>query len=322
MAKTKYKFNPASLEIEKVEVSLKQRLLQVGSYLLTAVVFAVITTLIAFQVVDSPKEKALKREIEQYKLQNQVMTGQLDKIEKVLADLQHRDDNIYRVIFNAEPVPEAERNSGIGGSDRYSHLEGFSSSEMLIATARRVDEIGRKMVVQSRSFDKVFALAKQQEQRMAATPAIVPIKGGAMNVISGFGYRIHPIYRTRRMHTGIDIAAKTGTPVYATADGVSIRPESSMSGYGLYVMIDHGYGYQTLYAHLSRVTAKPGKKIKRGELLGYVGNTGLSVAPHLHYEIHQNGQQINPIHYFFNDLNPRDYEEVIKLASKDNQPLS
>ncbi len=322
MAKPRYKFNPTSLEIEKVEVSLKQRLLQVGSYLLTAVVFAIITTIIAFQVVDSPKEKALKREIEQYKLQNQVIAGQLDKIDKVLTDLQQRDDNIYRVIFNAEPVPEAERNSGIGGSERYNHLEGYSSSEMLIATARRVDEISRKLVVQSKSFDKVFTLAKQQEQRMAAIPAIVPIKGGAMQIISGFGYRIHPIYRTRRMHTGIDIAAKTGTPIYASGDGVIVRPESSMSGYGNYVMIDHGYGYKSLYAHLSRVAAKPGKKVKRGELIGYVGNTGLSVAPHLHYEIHKNDQQINPIHYFFNDLKPGDYEEVIKIASKDNQPLS
>lgn len=322
MAKTRYKFNPKSLEIEKVEISLQQRLLQIGSYLMTAVVFAVITTTVAFQVIDSPKEKALRREIEQYKLQNQVITDQLDKVDKVLVDLQHRDDNIYRVIFGAEPVPDAERNSGIGGTDRYKHLEGYSSTEELIATARRVDEISRKLVVQSKSFDKVFAMAKQKEKMMASIPAIVPIKGGAMNLISGFGFRIHPIYRTRRMHTGVDIAAKQGTPIYASGDGVVIKPESSMGGYGLFVMIEHGFGYKSLYAHLSRVAAKPGRKVKRGELIGYVGSTGLSVAPHLHYEVLRSGEPVNPIHYFYNDLKPSDYEQVIKLASKDNQPLS
>jgi murein DD-endopeptidase MepM/ murein hydrolase activator NlpD len=322
MAKQRYKFNPSSLEIEKVEVSLKQRLLQIGSYLVTAVVFAVITTTIAFQVVDSPKEKALKREIEQYKLQNQIITDQLDKIDKVVADLQHRDDDIYRIIFNTEPVPDAERNSGIGGSDRYANLEGYSSSEMLIATAKRVDDISRKLVVQSRSFDKVFALAKQKEQMTASIPAIVPIKGGAMNLISGFGFRIHPIYRTRRMHTGVDIAAKSGTPVYASGDGMVIQPESAMSGYGNYVMIDHGFGYKSLYAHLSRTAVKPGKKVKRGELIGFVGSTGLSVAPHLHYEVLKNNERVNPVNFFYNDLNPGDYEKVIQLASKDSQPLS
>jgi murein DD-endopeptidase MepM/ murein hydrolase activator NlpD len=322
MAKVRYKFNPRSLEIEKVEITMKQRLMQVGSYLLTAIVFAVITTTIAFQVIDSPKEKALKREIEQYRLQNQVITDQLDKIEKVMVDLQYRDDNIYRVLFGAEPVSDAERHSGIGGVDRYHHLEGYTYSDELIRTARRVDEISRKMVVQSKSFDKVFALAKQKEQMMASIPAIVPIKNGAMNIVSGFGYRIHPIYRTRRMHTGVDIAVKRGTPVYASGDGTVVQPSSGMGGYGLHVLVDHGFGYQSLYAHLSKTAVKPGRKVKRGELIGYVGSSGLSVAPHLHYEVIKNNQQVNPVHYFYNDLNPAEYEEVIKIASRDNQPLS
>jgi murein DD-endopeptidase MepM/ murein hydrolase activator NlpD len=322
MAKARYKFNPKSLEIERVEVTMKERLLRFASYLVTAVVFAVISTTVAFQIIDSPKEKALKREIDQYRLQNRVITDQLDKIEKVLVDIQDRDDNIYRVIFGAEPVSAAERNSGIGGVERYKHLEGYAYTEELLNTARRVDEISHRLVVQSRSFDKVFNLAKQKEQMMACIPAIVPIRGGAMHLVSGFGYRIHPIYRTRRMHTGVDIAVKKGTPVYASGDGTVVKPESGMGGYGILVLIDHGFGYQSLYAHLSKVAVKPGKKVKRGELIGYVGSTGLSVAPHLHYEVIKGGQQVNPVHYFYNDLNPSDYEEVIKLASRDNQPLS
>lgn len=322
MAKARYQFNPRSLEIERVEITLKERLWRIGTYVITAVVFAVITTIVAFQAIDSPRERALLREIEQYKLHNQLITDQLGKIDKVLADLQYRDDNIYRVIFDAEPISEAERNSGIGGIDRYRQLEGFDNSEILIATARRVDEISRKLVVQSKSFDKVFAMAKQKEKMMASIPAILPIKNGAMNIVSGFGYRIHPIYRTRRMHTGVDIAVKRGTPIYATGDGVVARPESGMGGYGVHVLIDHGFGYQSLYAHLSRTAVKPGVKVKRGELIGYVGSTGLSVAPHLHYEVLKNDVRVNPVHYFYNDLNPSEYEEVIKLASRDNQPLS
>jgi murein DD-endopeptidase MepM/ murein hydrolase activator NlpD len=322
MAKARYKFNPKSLEIERVEITLKERLLRVLSYVVTALVFAVISTAVAFQIVDSPKEKALRREIEQYRLQNRVITDQLDKIEKVLVDLEYRDDNIYRVIFGAEPVSEAERRSGIGGVDRYKHLEGYEYTNELINTARRVDDVSRRLVVQSKSFDKVFALAKQKEQMMASIPAIVPIKGGALHLISGFGYRIHPIYRTRRMHNGVDIAVKKGTPVYASGDGKVIKPESGMGGYGVHVMIDHGFGYKSLYAHLSKTAVKPGKSVKRGELIGYVGSTGLSVAPHLHYEVLKNNQPVNPVHYFYNDLNPAEYEEVIKVASRDNQPLS
>ncbi len=322
MAKPRYKFNPKSLEIERVEVTLKERLLRLGSYVIIAVIFAVITTIVSFQLVDSPKEKALRREIEHYRLQNQVIVDQLDKIDKVLADLEYRDDNLYRVILNAEPVPEPERNSGIGGADRYRHLEGYNSRDELLKTARRVDDISRRLVVQSRSFDRVFELARQKEKMMASIPAIVPIRDGAKNIVSGFGYRIHPIYRTRRMHTGVDIAMKRGTPVYASGDGTVTMPSSGMGGYGVHVLIDHGFGYQSLYAHLSRSVVRPGKHVKRGELIGYVGSSGLSVAPHLHYEVIKNNQKVNPIHYFYNDLKPADYEEVIRIASRDNQPLS
>lgn len=322
MGKARYKFNPRSLEIERVEITLKERLLRIGSYVVTAVVFAVLSVMVAFQVIDSPKEKALRREIEQYRLQNMVITDQLDKIDKVLYDLQYRDDNIYRVIFGTEPVSEAERTSGIGGVDRYRHLEGYEYSDELLTTARRVDDISRRLVVQSKSFDKVFEMARQQEERMASIPAIVPIKGGARHLVSGYGYRIHPIYRTRRMHYGVDISVKTGTPIYASGNGTVARPSGSMGGYGRYVLIDHGFGYHSLYAHLSRSVVRPGQKVKRGELIGYVGNTGLSVAPHLHYEVHKNGRPVNPIHYFYNDLDPAEYEEVIQLASRDNQPLS
>ncbi len=322
MGKIRYQFNPKSLQIERVDHTIAYRLRKLATYVGIAIVFSVLSVTIAFSVIDSPKEKALKRDIAQYRLQNEIVNDRLDKILVVLEDLQHRDDNIYRVIFGAEPVPEGERIGGIGGVDRYKHLEGYSTSEEMIKTMKRIDEVSKKMVVQSKSFDRVFDMAKRKEEMMASIPAIVPIKNGAKHIVSGFGYRMHPIYRYRRMHTGVDIAVKKGTPVYASGDGKVINSNTGMGGYGIVVIIDHGFGYQSLYAHLSKKAVRPGQKIKRGQLIGYVGSTGLSVASHLHYEVIHHGKKVNPIHYFYNDLKPDEYEEVIKLASKENQPLS
>lgn len=322
MGKVKYQFNPTSLEIEAVELGWKGRFRKILSYIITGGVFAVISVVVAFQIVDSPKEKALKREIEQYKLHTEMMHDQLDKINIVLTDLEQRDDNIYRVIFGAEPVPRDERYGGIGGADRYKHLEGFESSEQMVGLAKNIDELSNRLVVQSKSFDRVFEMAKKKEDMLAHIPGIVPIKDGAKHLVSGFGYRIHPIYRTRRMHTGVDIAVKRGTPIYAAGDGKVVKPKSGMSGYGITVMLDHGYGYQSLYAHMSKRVVKPGQKIKRGQLIGYVGSSGVSVGPHLHYEVIHNGNKVNPVHYFYSDLNPSEYQEVIEKASQDNQPLS
>jgi murein DD-endopeptidase MepM/ murein hydrolase activator NlpD len=240
----------------------------------------------------------------------------------VVADLQDKDDNIYRVIFEAEPVPSSVRKASIGGADRYASLEGYDNAESIIETAKKLDRLSRQIYVQSKSFDEVFEMAKNKEKIVASLPAIVPISRGIDRIVSGYGFRIHPIYKTLRMHTGIDFTAPKGTPVYATADGVVVGNPAGMSGYGITIIVNHGFGYQTLYAHLSRVAVKPGTKVKRGQVVGYVGSTGLSVAPHLHYEVMKNGKKINPVNFFFNDLSPEDYKRVLEASSKVTQSLS
>jgi murein DD-endopeptidase MepM/ murein hydrolase activator NlpD len=286
-------------------------------------VFSVVVILIAYNVFDSPKEKMLNREIEQYKAQYKALNDKLENINAVLADIENRDDNIYRAVFEAEPIPNSVRTAGIGGSDRYAKLEGFENSELIIETSKKIDKISRQLYVQSKSYDEVFDLAKNKASMMACIPAIIPVKGGATKVGSGFGYRIHPIYKTMQMHTGVDILVPRGTPIFATGDGtVEANRAGTLSGYGIVVVINHGFGYETLYGHMSKMVARPGQKVKRGELIGYVGSTGMSTAPHLHYEVIKNGKKINPVNFFYNDLTPAEYQKVIELSSRVNQAFS
>jgi murein DD-endopeptidase MepM/ murein hydrolase activator NlpD len=322
MAKVKYHFNPKSLTFEKAQLRWKDRLKKLLSYVATATAFSALVIVIAYNFFSSPKEKAQQREIEQYKLQYKIMNDRLEQLGKVVADLQDKDDNIYRVIFEAEPVPSSVRKASIGGADRYASLEGYDNAESIIETAKKLDRLSRQIYVQSKSFDEVFEMAKNKEKIVASLPAIVPISRGIDRIVSGYGFRIHPIYKTLRMHTGIDFTAPKGTPVYATADGVVVGNPAGMSGYGITIIVNHGFGYQTLYAHLSRVAVKPGTKVKRGQVVGYVGSTGLSVAPHLHYEVMKNGKKINPVNFFFNDLSPEDYKRVLEASSKVTQSLS
>jgi len=323
MARIHYHFNKKSLSFEKVKTSFKQRLKRVLSAMAAGMVFSVVVILIAYNVFDSPKEKMLNREIEQYKAQYKVLNDKLENINAVLADIENRDDNIYRAVFEAEPIPNSVRTAGIGGSDRYAKLEGYENSELIIETTKKIDKISRQLYVQSKSYDEVFDLARNKASMMACIPAIIPVKGGATKVGSGFGYRIHPIYKTMQMHTGVDILVPRGTPIFATGDGiVEANRAGTLSGYGIVVVINHGFGYETLYGHMSKMVAVPGKKVKRGELIGYVGSTGMSTAPHLHYEVIKNGKKINPVNFFYNDLTPAEYQKVIELSSRVNQAFS
>jgi murein DD-endopeptidase MepM/ murein hydrolase activator NlpD len=246
----------------------------------------------------------------------------VDLLFSVLEDMEHRDDQIYRVIFEAEPIPRSIRDAAIGGSDRYEQFEGFNNSKIIKATAERIDQLSSKLYVQSISYDEVFQMAKDKADMLAAIPAIVPIEKGTQRLVSGFGPRIHPIYKTLRPHTGVDFTAPTGTPIYAPGNGVVTTVERNRHGYGLMVIIDHGYGYETLYAHLSKFNVRVGQEVKRGEVIGFVGNTGVSTAPHLHYEVIRHGNKVNPINYFFNDLTPEEFEYIIEVASRVNQSLS
>lgn len=316
MAKKSYRFNEEHLRYELIRPTFKSRLAKVLSIVFMGSLFAVVVMTIAYNLFSSPKERIQQREIEQYKLQLSMINDRMERLEKVAEDMQERDDNIYRVIFEAEPIPSEIREAGIGGSDRYSKLKGFKNSDLIVSTVKKLDELTNKFYIQSKSFDDVFELAKSKEEMMACIPAIQPISDKYKRRISAFyGYRIHPIYKTKIFHEGVDFAAPTGTKVYAAGDGVVLNAARSNYGYGNVITIDHGFGYVTAYAHLSAFNVKKGQKVKRGHIIGYVGNTGLSTGPHLHYEVRKNNNRVNPIYYFFNDLNVEDYDEIIKLAN-------
>ena len=246
----------------------------------------------------------------------------MNRTQAVLDDLQDRDDNIYRVIFETEPVPSSVRKAGFGGADRYAKLSSVSNSDIIQSTTKKLDMITSQIVVQSKSFDQVFKLAKNKEKVIASIPAIQPVDFHDLRRIgSYFGYRTDPFYKVPKFHEGMDFAAAIGTPVYATGDGIVSEAEYNSGGFGNKIMINHGYSYETVYAHLSRMKVKAGQKVTRGEVIGYVGNTGKSTAPHLHYEVHKGGQPINPIYFFFNDITPKEYQAMIEQSSQPSQTL-
>ncbi len=322
MTKIKYQFNTKSLAVEPVRETFWDKAKRFLRIVLAGMVFSVIVLSIGYTFMESPKERMLLREINQFKEVFQEVNGQLDLFASVLDDIEHRDDQIYRVIFEAEPLSRAVREAAYGGVDRYEQFDGFDNSELIASTMKRVDQLARQLVVQSKSYDEVFEMAKDKADMLASIPAIVPIEKGTQRLVSGFGMRIHPIYKTLRMHSGVDFTAPTGTPIYAPGNGVVKTVERNRHGYGLMIVIDHGYGYETLYAHMSKFAVKRGQQVKRGEVIGYVGNTGVSTAPHLHYEVIRHGKKVNPVNYFFNDLSPEEFEYIIEVASRVNQSLS
>ena len=320
MPKAKYYFNTNSLKYEKVVIPWGKRNLRVLGFVTTAIVFSVVIVAIAYAYLDSPKEKQLKREISQLTLQYEILQQRFEHVDNVLKDIQHRDDNIYRVIFEAEPIPATVRKAGYGGVNRYKALEGMENSDLIISAARKLDELTKQLYVQSKSFDEIVELAKDKSHMLASIPAIQPVSNKDITrIASGFGYRIHPIYKTSKMHEGIDFTAPVGTDIYAAGNGNVKEVVYGDRGYGNYVLISHGFGYETLYAHMSKVNARPGQKVKRGDVIGNVGSTGASTAPHLHYEVIKQGSKINPINFFYNDLTPEEYEKMIEISSQSNQ---
>jgi murein DD-endopeptidase MepM/ murein hydrolase activator NlpD len=245
------------------------------------------------------------------------MRSEMRQVEMVLDDIRRRDDNLYRVILESEPYPVHKRQLSTGGSSRYSDLEGYNSSQLLVSTRQMLDRIQKKLYAQSQSYSEVIKLAKKKEKMLRCIPAIIPVETKLITAgIGGFGYRIDPIYRTQQFHAGMDFPCKTGTPCRATGDGTVIGAETNYWGYGNCVIVDHGFGYNTLYAHLSEFKVKPGEKIKRGDVIGLAGSTGKSTAPHLHYEVHKNGEKLNPVNFYYNDLTPAQYEEMLKASAE------
>ena len=320
MAKVKYYYDTKTLSYKRIELSGLNKLKRLFYFLIGSAFTGLIMVIIFFQFFDSPKEKRLNREIDILTTQYEIVEDKLNQVELVLDDIQNRDDNIYRVIFEAEPIPKSIRKAGYGGINRYENLRGYSNSELIIKTSEKVDQISKQLYIQSKSYDEIIELAKNKADMLASIPAIQPVSNKNLSrMASGYGYRIHPIYKTRKLHTGMDFSAKTGTPIYATGDGKISKVRKSRRGYGNHVIIDHGYGYKTLYAHMIKYVVRRGQKVKRGEVIGYVGSTGTSVAPHLHYEVHKDGRKINPVNFYYNDLNPEEYEKMLEISSQNNQ---
>ena len=320
MSKIKYYYDTKTLSYKPIESTGIDKFKKFIVYLTSSAILAFFTLLIFFQYFDSPKEKRLKGEINHLLSQYEIINNDLEKIELVLDDIQKRDDNIYRTIFEADPIPTSIRKQGFGGVNRYKKLSGYSNSDLIINTSKKIDQLTKQLYLQSKSFDEIIELAKNKSKMLASIPAIQPVANKDLKrMTSGYGYRIHPIYKTRKMHYGMDYSAKVGTEIYATGDGVISKVKRSKRGYGNYVKINHGFGYETLYAHMSKYIVKKGQKVKRGEVIGYVGNTGISTAPHLHYEVRKDKKKINPVNFYYNDLTPEEYEKMLEISSQYNQ---
>lgn len=320
MPNVKYHFNTATLKYERVIVSWKKRLFRLLGWLATAVVFGAIIMLIAYNFFDSPKEKRLKRQLEETTYQLELLKQRSDQVSEVLKDIQERDNTIYRVIFEAEPIPVSIREAGYGGVDRYNKLRDYYNADLIVDVTKKVDQLSKQLYVQSKSYDEVWQLVKNKANMLSSIPAIQPVSNKDMTrVASGYGWRIHPIYKTEKLHTGMDFTAPVGTEIYATGNGTVVKVEKDGRGYGNNVIINHGFGYETLYGHMSKFSVRPGQKVKRGDLIGSVGNTGTSTGPHLHYEVHKNGNPVNPVNFYYNDLSPEEYAKMLEISSKAGQ---
>ena len=320
MAKVKYYYDTKTLRYKRIELSGLNKLKRMFYFLMGSAFLGLVMVLVFFQFFDSPKEKILNREIKQLTTQYEIVQDKLQQVELVLDDIQQRDDNIYRVIFEADPIPRSIRKAGYGGVNRYQDLTGYNNAELVISTTKKIDQITKQLYIQSKSFDDIIELAKNKADMLASIPAIQPVANKDLSrMASGYGPRIHPIYKTQKFHAGMDFSAKTGTPIYATGDGKISKVRRSRRGYGNHVIINHGYGYKTLYAHMKKYIVNRGETVNRGDLIGYVGSTGTSVAPHLHYEVHKDGKKINPVNFYYNDLNADEYEKMLEISSQNNQ---
>jgi murein DD-endopeptidase MepM/ murein hydrolase activator NlpD len=324
MSKTKYYFDSDNLEFVPIKRTFIERIYRLSLFLISSVIIGAFITVVLLNTdfIDTPKEIVQAREIDNYELQLKVLNKKLEQVESTLANIEKRDNNLYRVYFEASPIPEDQRRAGFGGVNRYDYLEGFESSDVIVNTTERLDILTKELVIQSKSLDEIELLAKNNESLLTAIPAIQPVSSSDLKrMASGYGYRIDPFTKKRTMHWGMDFSAKTGTPIYATGVGRIARADARAVGFGNHVRIDHGFGYVSIYAHMDKIVVRRGNKVKRGDLIGYVGNTGRSVAPHLHYEIVKDGKKINPINFYSGSLSPIEFEELVNQASQENQSL-
>jgi murein DD-endopeptidase MepM/ murein hydrolase activator NlpD len=324
MARIKYYYDTETCKYERIRTKKSDVILNGLGIVSLTVIMAIGLLFLYSSYFESPKELLLKNEVKELEFYYDKANRDVENLSAILDAIEHRDDNIYRVVLGAEPIEKSIRDAGVGGADRYADIRDgqISHKDLVIGLFEKVDKLRRKLYIESKSQDEVVQLAVNKEKLFAAIPAIQPVSNKQLIALaSGFGPRVHPVYKVKKMHNGIDFAAEIGTPIYATADGKVLKVDVKFSGYGKLVEIDHGFGYHSRYAHMHGFAVREGQNVKRGDLIGYVGNTGLSTAPHLHYEVIINGVQVNPVHYFFNDLTAGEYERILELASTENQSL-
>jgi murein DD-endopeptidase MepM/ murein hydrolase activator NlpD len=322
MKKIKYYYNTNTLRYEKLETPLRVRLLRVFGFIAAALVTAVLISFVAFQFVGSPKEKILEQQNRAMRENYKELDEELSSIQKQMKELEKRDNDVYRAIFEANPIPDSARAKELEEKLEIASVERIKDNQLVAAITNTLNNLGSRIEAQKKSYDEVDELVKNKEKLLSHTPAIQPVSNKDLNrIASGYGYRIDPVYKTTKFHAGLDFSAPQGTPIYATADGVVSTAGSTGNGYGNHVIINHSYGYETLYGHMVRVKVRNGQAVKRGEVIGWVGSTGKSTGPHCHYEVHKNGEKINPIYFFFNDLSPEQFDMLLKKAAASNQSL-
>ena len=319
MAKVKYYYDADTLSYRKIDVKKSDYYKKTVFGILSVLLTAFIGFIIFSQFLMSPNERAINRENENLKLNLDLFSKRIAESSAVLNQLQERDNNIYRMYFEANPIPNEQRKAGFGGVNRYKSLDGYDNSKMIKQLTKDIDILSKQLVIQSKSLDEIVILAKEKEKMLAAIPAILPVKlVDLTRMASGYKWRMHPILKIRKFHKGMDFTAPTGTPIYASGNGKVIRSSRSAT-YGRVVYINHGYGYTTIYAHMSKIKAKRGQNVKRGDLIGYVGNTGRSVSAHLHYEVRKNGKALNPINFYYGDLTPAQFSAMQKASEEEGQ---
>lgn len=322
MARKKFIFNSQTLEYEEYKPSKSKRVKGIVLFILTAGVIGYIAMTLINNAIGTPKERMQAREIEFMKLQYDIINDKIETIDALLGEMQDRDDNIYRMIFEAEPIPSSIRKAGYGGINRYEALGGYENSRIVTETTKKIDVIESQLNVQAKSFDEVYNMAKDKAKMLSCIPAIMPVKDIDINRISShYGYRTDPFYKVPKLHSGTDFSAPIGTHIYCTGDGVVEKVIKGSGGYGNNIIINHGYGYKTRYAHIKKAYVKEGQKVKRGEYIADVGNSGKSTAPHLHYEVIKNDKPINPINFFFNDITPEEYDKIIELSEQPSMTM-
>ena len=324
MSKVKYYYDSENLAYRKIKTRKRIKYGVIILFLLAAALFGFLSFIILLNTpyFETPKDRLQTREIEHLRLNYALLNKKMDQLNAVVDAIEDRDNNLYRVYFNKSAIPDSIRKEGFLGKYRYKILEGYDNSQLVINTTKRIDVLSKELAIQSKSLDDILKLADAKSDLLAAIPAIQPVRNENLKqMASGFGYRTDPFTKARKMHEGMDFTAKTGTPIYATGDGVVARADNTASGYGNHIVIRHGFGYETLYAHLSKYKARAGQRVKRGDVIGYVGSTGRSEGPHLHYEVHKDGKVVNPLNFYYGNISAVEYVVIAKLANQENQSL-